>query len=62
MKATIVIAASLTIFFGTPAAASQNQVVNGGFETGNFDGWDQVGDILSDNIISAHQISYKISR
>lgn len=44
MKAMIIAAAFATVFLCTPALASQNLVINGGFETGNFSGWSQSGD------------------
>lgn len=50
MKSTIIVAAFATILTFTPALASQNLVTNGGFETGDFSGWTQVGDMSSTTV------------
>jgi hypothetical protein len=44
MKATIIVAAFVAVFSFSPAISAQNLVTNGGFETGDFSGWEQFGD------------------
>lgn len=45
------IGAAVALTFGAGAAQAQNLVVNGGFETGDFSGWEQVNDTSFSGVV-----------
>ncbi|HZP22316.1 MAG TPA: PEP-CTERM sorting domain-containing protein [Terriglobales bacterium] len=59
MKAkTLLVVVAMAVLVCAPAAFAQNLVTNGGFETGDFTGWNEVGNFEFSQVVSGPFVSF----